>query len=903
MTEQVETLRNVVTAAMAGGVHSEEELRSSIAMFRSMAMFDGVSDEESELLFKQLTKSLLIELDLGVAVTSSDFEPWLDSTKASIDWRRWKTYKQWLLQSGRPPRVVERLDELTDAVLELAGSPTTEGTWARRGLVIGDVQSGKTGTYLGLFNKAVDAGYRLIIVLAGSTESLRQQTQTRVDEGLIGRDSRGVPKDRGVIGQKRFVGVGRLNQTIADGIGMTTIHQDFRKTSLLASNHGMTTDSPAPYVFVVKKNKTVLTHLQSWLDTQVGLDGKLALPLLLLDDESDYASVNTNADTNPTAVNDAIRGVLGKFSRSSYVAFTATPFANIFIDHDQTDDLFPRDYVYSLETPTNYVGAERTFGTADEPRDSGLLDPSDAESYFPRRHKADLHVNGLPESLRHAVRAFLLTCAIRDARQQGGGRSMLVNVSRFKEVQRQCHELVEAYTVELKQAIEFHAEAYANGSPNEALAALEETFEEFFADAASWTDLVGRLQAAVSDVRVELINSDRDKKLTDEEIAWDRPPRMIAVGGDVLSRGLTLDGLSTSYFYRQAGAFDTLLQMGRWFGYRDGYEDLTKIWIDPLVVNHFRFVAAAVEELRGDLESMKAARLTPADFGLAVKKHPDSLLVTARNKMRNATTFSKSVSLGGRRLETTRLNSAGTVIDQNFGAFEQLVSSIELSSAKIKANRRNWSAWSNVPKALVGDFLAAYTAYEQDTIFTGTNLSSFVGGATSPSLQTWDVVIANGPSTALEHHVGGVGYRPPSRSILLGDGHILVSGRSSRLAGPSDVAGLLPLEAEHEVRTAYIAAHSDLKNAPETAYYKKLSAPTLIIYPLRVTLSDRAPKSKDQQDFVAKELEPRLLTAVKIAIPGDAANVRDRDKDAEYMINTVAQKQWIAELGSDVDED
>ena len=195
MTEQVETLRNVVTAAMAGGVHSEEELRTSIAMFRSMTMFDGVSDEESELLFKQLTKSLLIELDLGVAVTSSDFEPWLESTKASIDWRRWKTYKQWLLQSGRPPRVVERLDELTDAVLELAGSPRTEGTWGRRGLVIGDVQSGKTGTYLGLFNKAVDAGYRLIIVLAGSTESLRQQTQARVDEGLIGRDSRGVPKE------------------------------------------------------------------------------------------------------------------------------------------------------------------------------------------------------------------------------------------------------------------------------------------------------------------------------------------------------------------------------------------------------------------------------------------------------------------------------------------------------------------------------------------------------------------------------------------------------------------------------------------------------------------------------------------------------------------------------------
>ena len=798
---------------------------------------------------------------------------------------------------------MERLDELTDAILELAGSPATDGTWARRGLVIGDVQSGKTGTYLGLFNKAVDAGYRLIIVLAGSTESLRQQTQARVDEGLIGRDSRGVPKDKGVIAHKRYVGVGRLDQTIADGIGMTTIHQDFRKTSLLASNHSVRADTPAPYVFVVKKNKTVLTHLQAWLDTQVGLDGKLSLPLLLLDDESDYASVNTNADTNPTAVNEAIRGVLAKFSRSSYVAFTATPFANIFIDHDQSADLFPRDYVYSLDTPTNYVGAQRTFGTADEPRDAGVMDLSDAESFFPRRHKADLHVTGLPASMRKAIRAFLLTCAIRDVRGHGGGRSMLVNVTRFKSVQRQCYDLVDAYAVELKQAIEFHADAYANGSPNAALASLEETFEELFADAAPWPEILNRLHPAVSDVRVELINSDRDKKLTDDEVAWDRPPRMIAVGGDVLSRGLTLDGLSISYFYRQAGAFDTLLQMARWFGYRDGYEDLTRIWIDPLVVNHFRFVAAAVEELRGDLESMKAARLTPADFGLAVKKHPDSLLVTARNKMRNATTFSKSVSLGGRRLETTRVISDTTVIDRNFNAFASLIADIESSGATTKSDRRGWGAWTKVPKVVVSDFLRAYTAYEEDTIFAGTNLAAFVGAAASPSLQTWDVVIANGASTEGEHQLATVKYRPPTRSILLGDGHVLVSGKSSRLAGPTDVAGLLPLEVATEVKAAYVAAHVGTKNIPETAYYRRLPAPTLIVYPLKVDISDKEQRPRQERDFFTSSFESRQLVAIKIAIPGEPTNVRDRDKDAEYMINTVAQQQWLAELGGDVDED
>lgn len=896
MGEQVEELKNVVTAAMSGKVHTEDELKGRISAFRSI--YTDVSDEEAEVLFKQLTKSLLIEMDLGVVVTSSDFEPWLESSRHTIEWRRWRTYKQGLLKDGRPPRVVERLDELTDTILELAGSPTTVGTWGRRGLVIGDVQSGKTGTYLGLFNKAVDAGYRLIIVLAGSTESLRQQTQARVDEGLIGRDSRGVRKDKNSLGNTRLIGVGELDATIADGIGMTTVHQDFRRTSLLASSQSVTSNTPVPYVFVVKKNKKVLESLQTWLDGQVGLDGKLSLPLLLLDDESDYASVNTNADTNPTAVNEAIRGVLAKFSRSSYVAFTATPFANIFIDHDQTDDLFPRDYVYSLETPTNYVGAEATFGTADRPADAGVMDLSDAESYFPSRHKSDLHVADLPESLRKAVRTFLLTCTLRDLRGHGGGRSMLVNVSRFKNVQKQCHELVASYVAELKQAIEFHSATYAAGASNATLSSLEATFDEVFEVEASWPDILAQLPESVGDVRVELVNSDRDKRLMEGEVAWDRPPRMIAVGGDVLSRGLTLDGLSSSYFYRQAGAFDTLLQMGRWFGYRDGYADLTRIWIDPVVVNHFRFVAAAVEELRGDLESMRAQRLTPADFGLAVKKHPDSLLVTARNKMRNATTFRKSVSLGGRRLETTRLVDDKKTIASNYAAFVSLVEALESAGVARMQHRRGWTGWTGVPKALIADLLQNYTAYERDTIFAGDNLARFVSGAASPSLQVWDVVIANGVKAVANEAVGGVTFRPPRRKVLLGDGHILVSGTSSRLAGTTDVAGMLTVDVERVIEADYRLTHPTVKNIPETAYYASLDRPILMLYPLRPEVaSDSDVPLNASQEEVAAMLKKALVLGVKVAIPGEPTNVRDRDKDAEYMINTVAQQQWLAELG------
>ena len=194
LSAQLRNLESIVTSLLGNANHTEEELRDQVAKYRPIAA-PQASDVDCDALVRRLIARLSIDVERGVAVFAEDYEPWLIDKRRDITWTRWLTYKQFLINSKWPPPVVEKVDELTDQILDFAGDPTVVGTWARRGLVLGDVQSGKTASYLALFNKAADAGYRLIIVLAGHTEYLRQQTQHRVDEGFIGRDtSRSTPR-------------------------------------------------------------------------------------------------------------------------------------------------------------------------------------------------------------------------------------------------------------------------------------------------------------------------------------------------------------------------------------------------------------------------------------------------------------------------------------------------------------------------------------------------------------------------------------------------------------------------------------------------------------------------------------------------------------------------------------
>lgn len=920
LAQQLRKLEGVVTSLLADSNHSEEELRATIDLYRQVTA-PLASDEDCEELVGRLIARLSIDVERGVALVSDDYEPWLHDKRRDIRWERWLTYKQFLINSKWPPRVVERLDELTDQILDFAGDPTVEGTWARRGLVLGDVQSGKTASYMGLFNKAADAGYRLIIVLAGHTESLRQQTQRRVDEGFIGRDtSRSAPR-AGSPASQRLIGVGRINREIANVQGMTTVTRDFTLSSRETSSITIDPNSSAPYVFVVKKNvgkdkkgmpKGVLNGLVQWLDDQPKISGKIDVPVLLLDDESDYASVNTKEETDPTAINEAIRRILAQFSRSSYIAFTATPFANIFIDHENTDDLFPQDFIYSLESPTNYVGADVMFGLFYEEKPPSIIELNDAEMWLPLKHKSDVQVHGLPDSLVSAIMAFFIANAIRDLRGQIEPRSMLVNVSRFKRVQRQVSEAVEAEVAGIKNAVELYSVLHARGEHNDQLTKLERTYMAVYPECEfSWGEVLSALAPAVSDIRVQLFNSDKDQKLAEEQVTWDRPTRLIAVGGDVLSRGLTLDGLSTSYFYRRTQASDTLLQMARWFGYRDGYSDLCRLWIDRAAADDYRFTAYSVAELRQDLRTMFDQKLTPKHFGLAVRKHPGALLVTAKNKMKSTETRTATISVLGKRIETTKLPIDPATLKSNFDGLEELIAKIDVPAYRHQDTKRGYRWWQGVPKIVIADFLENFKAHSTDELFSQTAISKFVRTNGVSVFRTWDVVLVNGEKSSAPYNIAGVDFKPPSRSFLKGQNDELrLGGKSSRLAGADDLRNVLSDAAIAKAREKHNAVQPG-KAMSETHYYPHLERPALLIFALRAAEDTTAaktarpsncdvPKSKKEAATAVAEAGV-LVVAIKLAFPGDRP-LDDRG-DVEYIINSVAQKTWFPYIENLDDED
>jgi hypothetical protein len=897
---RMERIEQHVTVSMQDERLSEAQLLDRVRLFNSLEE-PRLPESDLEQVARHLAERLSIDVDLGTVIKAKDHEPWLADRLRGRELERWLAYKQLLIQQGRPLRVVDKLDTLTNEILDLAGDPAREGVWKRRGLVLGDVQSGKTGTYLGLFNKASDLGFRLFILLAGNTEVLRQQTQARVDEAFIGRDSSlQVPRSGAKVTKNKLIGVGRIRKDLAHTVGMTTALRDFRRSSYEATNITIQTNAVHPYIFVVKKNKAILKALKAWLDEQAEpYGGHLNVPVLVLDDESDYASVNTHvADGDPTAINQAIRDVLGVFTRSSYVAFTATPFANIFIDHGVENDLFPRNFVYSLDSPTNYVGSLGTFGSSDDVRNHGLHELDDVEPIVPLGHKSHLGVTAIPATLVDAVDTFLLSNAIRDLRGDiTTPRSMLVNVSRFKRVQAQVHGLVEETFLRRKAAVELHYSS--TDSSHAVVKRLRDLFDREYLNAGfAWPQVLAQLPSSIADIRVLLFNSDTDKKLSQEDGGWDRPRRMIAVGGDVLSRGLTLEGLCVSYFYRRVAASDTLMQMARWFGYRERYEDLCRLWINTESADNYRFAADSIEELRTDLRLMLRQDLTPEDFGLAVRKHPGALLITARNKMRSAQSVTRRIGLAGRRIESTTLKADQSGLGEDLTAFVATVD----KAATYASTNTGWHRWCKVENGLIADFLQTYAGYAptSDPFFGGSALSSWVRANRAARFAVWDLVIAQGrPGSPIELF-GDYRQLLSRRRLVEQEGQPLlrVSGRSLRLAGPTDLRGLLSTDA---IELAEVDGRG--RSNDERRYYPLLERPALIVYtlvPSRRPDDARGSEASDEQYAVGSH---NYHTALKVAIPGDPTDVNNRDSEVEYVINTVAQEMWLADFHGDDDDD
>jgi hypothetical protein len=760
---------------------TEAEVKTLATQLRASFAMD---DEDFEGLLRQVYTKVSISMDMGVALVS-EHRPWLNARKPSIDPFYWQRFQKLLSKKDWPPQVAGTLDRVSDEILDLLGNPAQTDHWERRGLVVGDVQSGKTATYTALTCKAGDAGYRLIILLTGTLENLRRQTQERMDEGFVGLDSYELTTVR-TIRTNRAVGVGLIDGTKAAGV-FTSRLRDFNKE--LVNALGFRLDAfQIPVLVVMKKNKSILQNLEKWLaEFNAGPDGKITAPVLVIDDEADNASVNTRKDDeDPAEINRRIRSLLVRFTHSSYVGFTATPFANVFIDPDTNDemlknDLFPRDFIYALEPPTNYFGPQAIFG--DEPRRDVIRSIEDADTLFPPRHKSILQVNALPESLLHAARVFLLSTTIRDLRGEGPThRSMLVNVSHYTNVQEQVVGLLHTWLSQVQQDVRNYSQLDSREAlRNSSLSDLKNAWELEFSDSEfTWEQVQIGLVEGILPVSLKAVNQRTGAASLDFSQHKETGLRVIVIGGNSLSRGLTLEGLSTSYFFRSTKMYDTLLQMGRWFGYRDGYEDLCRIWLTDEAAHWYAHITSATDELRQELRRMREERRQPIDFGLKVRAHPGSLIVTAQNKMRRSTLIERVVSVSGESLETTHLKTNENVIRANRIVVEEFIRQIGIGGISRGTSGLDNPLWTGVSKHLVADLLRSFSVDPANISFQAKDLANFVEGATDNFLQEWDVVLPQGKGGYSP--LGSLSVRRNQRKVQVDVGSVLVSGKSARVA-------------------------------------------------------------------------------------------------------------------------
>jgi hypothetical protein len=874
----------VVTTISPDKSPTEEDIFKLVQGFREMF---PVSDEEVKTVLRRLHTRLSIDMDTGISITE-DHRPWLSARKPDIDPYYWNRYEKYLIRAGWPPRVVNTLDRVTDEVLDLMGDPAKTDPWLRRGLVMGDVQSGKTANYIALCCKAADAGYRIIILLTGTLENLRRQTQARLDAGFVGLDSSGLLAQQRTT---REVGVGILDRRKMAGV-FTSTRYDFK--SELMNQLGFRLNAFAePVLVVIKKNKRILENLANWLRSYNALgSGKIDIPMLLIDDEADNASINTSPDSgDPTAINEKIRALLNLFTRSTYIGFTATPFANIFIDPESEndmvgDDLFPKHFVYALESPTNYIGTQLIF--AEETGLDCLREINDADVIFPLRHGISLLVNSLPGSLMEALRVFIISNTIRDLRgEDNTHRSMLVNVSRFTAVQEQVTRLLDQEVRDIQREIRNYSqlppEEALRSSP--AIASIKRTWENEFSEVEfSWPNVQSKLLHATLPIEVRSVNQRSGAASLDYSVYRDNGLRVVAVGGNSLSRGLTLEGLSTSYFLRNSQMYDTLLQMGRWFGYRDGYADLCRLWLSGEAIHWYRYISLATEELRNEIYRMQAAGLTPKDFGLKVRAHPDSLIVTARNKMRSARTIERVISVSGQGIETSRLNQSLDIIRANAVAAETLF--MELSAQGIvqtESPYRN-TMWSGVPKKVVSRFLGRFESHPLNLTYQREYLAQFLGTTNEPTLQNWDIVLPNGGESEVEF--AGIKYKPQKRNVEVKreTRSILVSGTKARVGSRGIEKEGIPGAEVSRIEEEYRAKG---QSVPDKAFRAVRSRPLLLIHIVKPFESGR---NYDTADLP--------LIAVGLSFP----NFDDRDaaRRIRYRINLV---EWRNMFQAEIDDD
>lgn len=934
---------------------------------------------EREILFNYLSATFSVfSEDYRILDNDEGYTPWLKDSKANIDWNFWNRYISYL-QKKIAPDTINKLDNLTDDILDRIANPTTAGAWDKRGMVVGQVQSGKTSNYTGLINKASDAGYKLIIVLAGMHDSLRSQTQIRIDEGFLGFNSQRSLQ----YSNTNKIGVGffnpidsKTNQPIdlpANALTSSHLNGDFNRK--VAQSAGIHLKSSDPIVAVVKKNGSILKNLISWLavwgDKQP--DGKIIIrnvPFLLIDDEADNASINVSKE-KVSAINGCIRALLSLFEQSAYVGYTATPFANIFIpileqesvkgldlnikDYEFTvgQDLFPKDFIINIPAPSNYIGPAKIFGlpaltssdTNEDPlplirsvKDYDVFNASNTQeqiqnlvagvenefvltkSFIPDKHKkSDPLPDELPNSLKYALKCFVLTTAARRVRKQVDvHNSMLIHISRYIVWQDRIANLVD-------KELKFYQKQIELKSGN-LLKELEVIWKKEFVPTTakvirdshiytdpeitpiSWKQVEAEIHFAISKIEVRAVHGDKNiaglshHNISPLDYFFSEQQgnflSVIAVGGDKLSRGLTLEGLTVSYYLRASKMYDTLMQMGRWFGYRPGYVDLCRIFTSDELIRWYKHITIASEEMRREFDYMFLLKKTPKEFGLKVRTHPGVLKITAANKFRYKKIMYLSYS--GELEQTYQFKVDNNRFKKNFEATNELIASLGKPIEKLlndysKKQKFVWSGENNFN--LITSFLQKYKIGEE-VIDTSKIVDYILAQTKKGNLVNWTVALINN-STAkpdeefsfngLSENVGLVDRTNISHDPM--DYEVTKFNITDLKHETIDLSEVEINEALTQTKADYIEeGKKDLPDFPSRKrikWIRKSNNGLLLIYPLNHNCQHVIDDTVVPKKVERKKISDTPIIGIAVSFPEI-----ENDEKIEYAVNEQFRKEY-----------
>ncbi|MBC6316104.1 Z1 domain-containing protein [Listeria grandensis] len=705
-------------------VSSEVAMRESISAVKHEFLAEGIEISENE--FRSWVTKIWseIKIEMSDSVLSTGNKENQHDYKYSESSFFWKRYMIKLKEKNRDAKTIGEIDKITDEILNLIIPPATGEIFDRKGLVLGYVQSGKTANFIGVINKAFDRGYDLIIVLAGMSDALRKQTQERINYEVL-NGNQGLEMDD-------------INYVCA----LTSDVDDFRYRHM-----GRELDLNKKTICVVKKNPSVLRDLIKYIGNSD--ISNFNRNVLIIDDEADQASVNTAVATKgegPKTVNKLIRQLLRLFDRKSYIGYTATPFANFLInteeDHSEVGrDLFPKDFVISLPKPRGYYGPEEYFNDlAKERNPLRFIDYSESTELAKISDDEAVIPSGLSEAIRH----FLIVAAIRElSEQRSNHNSMLIHVSQLTKGHKILLKVVNRYFKVLKTKI--------LNTDTTMLELLKKEYDEIMFHSnkwknkrvgiCSWSKTLELIKKNIGKVELMMFNGE-SKDVLDYSNYSKVGKHVIVIGGNKISRGLTLEGLTISYYARPTKIMDTLMQMARWFGYRENYIDICRVYTTKELAEQFSDIANAMIEIREELEKMRKSGKKPSEFAIRMKTHP-TMILTSKLKMQNAKLA--IVNYEGRLVQTRNFGDGKKFYENNMNATKLLLGSLEKKRVISGVGKKlSYHLFSEVSVSRIKKFLEQYetiNSYRADSKL----MKKYIEYANSMNeLRNWSVAVVEG---------------------------------------------------------------------------------------------------------------------------------------------------------------